>query len=567
MGTDVPPASRTPLRHAPPTDSTIKELYATALTCGIPDCGEPLYRENPATGQRLLNSRVAHIHARSEGGPRWDPEMSEDDNRSFGNLIPLCERHAFEIDATPAHYPAALLRAWKKTQIETHSRAVGMSLSDAEAAEVAAASFSVDDLMERLTAVLPFSARSRSRAEALVLAANSSRARGIVRLRSTPADRVETALVWKTQQADPVVEVPAGALRVLVAPMGAGKSEEAERWWSEGLTQAWAPDAQVEIPVWLEAWEVTATLGGTVQEALGGDPARACRIVVDNLDAVSPKRADQLLTDARRLVATWPQVSVLATTRPGAGSVDEAERLDVAAWPVQRGWDLLRTLMGEDHVPGLDAHEVRQLLTSPLQVHALASRLRAGGDARVSTRELLSGLARAILDRERPEASREVWASLPRLAAQTLNQQSPVQASVFARQHLIWELEETGLVVQDDGLLRFALPLFEQHFAAQALQDDEALIETSAGAEFFPRWRYAIAFTVDTATCERAEGFLLRLARVNPAAASWVLDETARADQGANPSPSASTSGPASAAYGAHADGVEPALVVGGLAA
>lgn len=344
--------------------------------------------------------------------------------------------------------------------------------------------------------------------------------------------------------------------------MGAGKSEEAERWWSEGLTQAWA-DPQVAIPVWLEAREVTPTLAGAVQEALGGDPVRTCRIVVDNLDAVSPRRADQLLNDARRLVATWPGVSVLATTRPGAGTVDRAERLDVAAWPVRRGWDLLSTVLGEDYVPGLDAHEMRQLLTSPLQVHALASRLRAGGDARVSTRELLSGLVDTILERERPDASREVWASLSRLAARILDQQGPVRASVFARQHVIWELEETGLVVHDDGLLRFALPLFEQRFAAHALQDGEALIETAAGAELFPRWRYAIAFAVATATRERAEEFLLRMARTNPAAASWVLDETARPERGTGPLPPASTDGPVDGAAGGDGAGIDPALAVG----
>ncbi|WP_143660216.1 MULTISPECIES: hypothetical protein [unclassified Streptomyces] len=562
MGSDVPSAGRVPRRHATPTESTFKELYATALTCGCPDCGEPLYRENPATGQRVLNSQVAHIHARSEGGPRWDPEMSEEDNRSFNNLIPLCGRHAFEIDATPEHYPADRLRTWKRKQIQTHSQAVARTLSDTEAAEVAAASFGTDDLLERLTALLPFSARSRSRAEALALASNSSRARTVVRLRATPADRVEAALEWRTEQADPVVEVPAGALRVLVAPMGAGKSEEAERWWSEGLTQAWT-DPQVEIPVWLEAREVAATLAGTLQEALGADPVRDCRIVLDNLDAVSPKRADQLLTDARRLVATWPQVHILATTRPGAGNVDAAERLDVPAWPVQRGWDLLHTVLNEDYVPGLDTHEMQQLLTSPLQVHALASRLRAGGDTQVSTRELLSGLARAILQREHPEASPEVWASLPRLAASVLDQQSPVSASAFARQHVIWELEATGLVVHDDGLLRFALPLFEQHFAAQALQDEEAQLETAAGAEHFPRWRYAIAFAVETATSGRAEEFLRRLACTNPAAASWVLDETT-SDHDTGPLPPASTNGPAGGSAGACDEDPEPALAIGG---
>lgn len=558
-----PAAGQSPIQHPKPTDSTVKELYATALICGIPDCRELLYRENSVTGERVLNSRVAHIHARSEGGPRWDPAMSEEDNRSFDNLIPLCERHAYEIDATPQHYPADLLRSWKNLQIEAHSRAVVLALSDAEVAELSDASFSAEGLMERLTAVLPFSARSRSRAEALDLASRSSRARSVVRLRSTPADRVEAALAWRTQQADPVVEVPAGELRVLVASMGAGKSAEAERWWSEGLTQAWA-DPQVAVPVWLEAREVATTLAAAVQDALGGDPEQACRIVVDNLDGVSPKEADRLLDDARRLVATWPLASVLATTRPGAGRVDGKERLDVAVWTVHRGRELLEAVLGKGRVPSLGTPEAQQLLTSPLQVHALASHLRAGGNARISTRELLSGLARDILERERPDASREVWASLPRLATQTLNQQGPVRATDFARTHVIWELEETGLVVHDNGHLRFALPLFEQHFAAQALQDEGALIETAAGSELFPRWRYAIAFAVATVAQKQAEGFLLRLACINPAAASWVLDETTQPGLNTRAVYPASPDRPATSAPGQHDVAPEQALAVGG---
>ncbi|UXX97457.1 hypothetical protein N7U49_47550 [Streptomyces sp. AD2-2] len=412
MGTDVPSAGRAPLRHAPPNVSTVKELYATALTCGIPDCEEPLYRESPATGQRLLNSRVAHIHARSEGGPRWDPGMGEEDNRGFGNLILLCERHAFEIDATPDDYPADVLRAWKTAQVAARSRAQDLSLSDAEANQVAAVSFNVDDLVERLSVVLPFTPRLRSRQEGLDLASRSCRARSVVRLRSTPADRVSAVLAWKAEHAGPVVTVPEGALRVLVAPMGAGKSEEAERWWSQGLTQAWA-DADIDIPLWLEAREVTSTLAQAVREALGSDPVRTCRVVLDNLDAVSPRQADRLLADARTLVLTWPQVSVLATTRPGAGSVEGNERLPVLPWPPRQGLDLLRTVLGETRPRFLDRHETQQLLASPLQVHALANRLRAGGDTHVSTRELLTELAALILQREHPQASRDVWGLCP----------------------------------------------------------------------------------------------------------------------------------------------------------
>jgi hypothetical protein len=236
MSAEAEPDESARIHHAMPKASTIKELYGTALHCGLPTCSEPLYRENTATGERILNSRVAHIQARSEGGPRWDPVMSEQENRGSANLILLCERHAWEIDNTPEHYPADLLRAWKQQQLEAHARVQRtLHLSDDEVVEVSDASFSAEDLVERLTSVVPFSARSRSRAQALAHASNSCLARSRVRLRSAPADRRDAVLAWMVQQtANAVVTVPEGTVRVLVAPMGAGKSEEAERWWSAG---------------------------------------------------------------------------------------------------------------------------------------------------------------------------------------------------------------------------------------------------------------------------------------------------------------------------------------------
>jgi hypothetical protein len=133
---------RKPIEHRPPTAATIKQLYGTAFRCAEPSCTKPLYRLNNDTGAWILNSRVAHIHARSEGGPRWDPDMSEESNRSPDNLLPLCEEHAFEIDATPELFTADLLRGWKKAQL-AEALEVGKSwpLSDAEAAEVVTESF------------------------------------------------------------------------------------------------------------------------------------------------------------------------------------------------------------------------------------------------------------------------------------------------------------------------------------------------------------------------------------------------------------------------------------------
>ena len=73
-------------------------------------------------------------------------------------------------------------------------------------------------------------------------------------------------------------------------------------------------------------------------------------------------------------------------------------------------------------------------------------------------------------------------------------------------------LTDTGLVVNDDGALCFALPVFEQHFGAHALKRGIVTLEEAAAPEAFPRWRYAIAFALSTSPPGQAEQYMLPLA-------------------------------------------------------
>ena len=520
-----------PIEHPPPSDTTVKRLYATAFGCCKPGCGQPLFRQNEATGAWLLNSRVAHIHARREGGPRWDPHLSDADNRSYDNLLLLCIPHAAEIDDTPEHYPADLLRSWKQAELDNYERYHrSWTLSDDKVAEVAAASFDPQPLLEQIAATLPFSPRMRSRADALARATAKARAKRAVRLAALlPPDRVDDVVTWMANHRDPAVRVPEGQLRVLVAPMGAGKSEQALRWLEEALHAA-GEDAEVEIPVWLAAREISGSLESVVTAAIGGDPVKACRIVIDDLDSISPKQADYLLNDARELVQIWPRVSVLATSRPGV-PVNDQELLRVDPWPAERGADLLHVLVGERVPWGLWSQETVELLESPLSVLALAARLNAGGDARVSRLQLLADLAETIIwSRHSAQATDETWHDLARLAARVLEGPGPVRAASFGTEPRVRQLAATDLVVNDGGVLTFALPLFEQHFGAQAIASSVVALESAASPATFPRWRYALAFAVATSEAPVQEQLMIRLARVNPAAALWILGEVAPGD-------------------------------------
>jgi hypothetical protein len=126
------------IEHPEPTSATIKELYGTAYCCAHPQCSRPLYKVDSDTGQGTLNSRVAHIRARRENGPRWNPSQTPDKNRSRENLLLLCIEHSYEIDDHNGsnQFTPETLQKWKTQQLNDFD-----ALSNREAEEAAQASF------------------------------------------------------------------------------------------------------------------------------------------------------------------------------------------------------------------------------------------------------------------------------------------------------------------------------------------------------------------------------------------------------------------------------------------
>lgn len=522
--------------HPTPTGATVKRLYASALGCAKPGCVEPLYKSGSEGEKEELNSRVAHIHARRKGGARWLPGMSSEANRSYENLVVLCLFHADAVDWNEADFPAQLLRDWKREHVASVKRAGGVTrapMAEAQLTEVMARSF-IPTLVDSLREVLPFSPRSRTRVQALERARTQSRARSLERLTPVPAPLRASVLAWSEGSSDFRVEVPVGCIRVLVAPMGSGKSEIAESWWLEGLDEA-ERDESVGLPVWLEARQVVERgLDQVLIEEIGGDPVRPYRVVIDDLDRVGATEARHLMKAARRLTLASPHVRVLGTSRPGAVLIEGGdEEIPVPEWSVERGLALLRLLVVDIAPHEWWADETVALVQRPLTILALAARLNAGRNARVTRTALLAELANLIVERERPDADEQIWELMIRLAAVLLRYGVAVRTRNFAPRPLLWRLYETGLVVEHDGALSFALPLFEQYFGAQAISSGVMPLAEASGPGLFGRWRYAIASTVAAEAPADAESTMVQIARIDAAAASWVFDEVAhREDYG-----------------------------------
>ncbi len=101
-----------------PSETTIKRLFAmSGNLCAFPGCALPIVE---AVG--TVTGEICHIHARNEGGPRFDPTQSEDERQSFANLVLLCRRHHKMVDAEPDVYSAETLEEIKRLREEEMGR-------------------------------------------------------------------------------------------------------------------------------------------------------------------------------------------------------------------------------------------------------------------------------------------------------------------------------------------------------------------------------------------------------------------------------------------------------------
>jgi hypothetical protein len=93
--------------------TTIRNLDTLSSNqCAAPGCTKPLIASD---GETII-SKICHIEAASDDGPRFNPRMTDEDRRHFSNLILLCDEHHRIIDnkANENKYPVELLKKWKE---------------------------------------------------------------------------------------------------------------------------------------------------------------------------------------------------------------------------------------------------------------------------------------------------------------------------------------------------------------------------------------------------------------------------------------------------------------------
>lgn len=102
------------------SDLTLKKLFVlSGNECAFPGCTAPVLD----TEHGVLVGQICHIRGKSPGGPRYDPNQTEDERDGYENLLVMCAAHNKIIDdeATRDQFPVEFLLEFK-SQHERRSR-------------------------------------------------------------------------------------------------------------------------------------------------------------------------------------------------------------------------------------------------------------------------------------------------------------------------------------------------------------------------------------------------------------------------------------------------------------
>jgi len=95
-------------KRLPPKEETIKLLLLrSGNECAFPGCNQHLFNDN-----NILIGECCHIESAMPGGERFNPLQSNEDRRSYDNLLFLCHEHHVETDDEHT-FPAEKLKKFK----------------------------------------------------------------------------------------------------------------------------------------------------------------------------------------------------------------------------------------------------------------------------------------------------------------------------------------------------------------------------------------------------------------------------------------------------------------------
>lgn len=293
------------------------------------------------------------------------------------------------------------------------------------------------------------------------------------------------------------------------------------------------PDG-ARLPVYLGAWEVGGRLRDAVvektrslAEGRGNATSRGAYVLLDGAEEEGRAKAKRLVKEARILVDTWPNTTVVVAGRPLPELAEDRERVEMPELTTAESGALIARILGYElsfDIAYRSPASVLESVRRPLFAVLLASdmRERASSEPR-STGQLLLGLVERA--RRRPGAGTDLNQLRAFAAASIDIGGAPVPWEEAGTREEVEELLASGLISRRGDGVAFSLRILEEWFGVEALE--HGVVDAGEIAHDLARlelWRYPLAMAVSSFGYERVSALLRPVVESAPAFGSQILE-------------------------------------------
>lgn len=313
--------------------------------------------------------------------------------------------------------------------------------------------------------------------------------------------------------------LPSGQFVVLTGALGSGKSDMAE-CWVRGAADLAQRNPDAPIPVWIAIDDLESSLEVHLQHEVGVQALQTlgADIVIDGLDQRAD-RAERTISYADSLTRRWPRSRVVLTSR-ATHSVRDGALVRVGPMSKSYGRKLASLVAGKAQVGDLRP-EIEEALERPL--FALLIGQQASSGELTTMTEVIEGVARRVVGRE----NKDLYPHLRQLAIRTTTTARPVNPESFVDFDVASKMRDSPFLTTTSQGLSFSLATFEQWFASRAvLEEAVSLDDILVGLPSFDRWKYVLSMVLAAGEPSRIDPVMARIARWNPGAIGWIINET-----------------------------------------
>lgn len=326
----------------------------------------------------------------------------------------------------------------------------------------------------------------------------------------------------------PKIELLPGKLILLVGEMGSGKSLVAERLFQAAIQEA-QQDQCAPIPIYFESdiESLELAIQATTQKLCHLTTSKIL-VIIDSPDEAGISRANKLLKDARILVQSQKNITIVITGRPILQFAEAEEAKKISLLSESDSLQLVNRLSGKQvyGVPHQLSESVRDAIRRPLFAILLGVYLKKRAKLPSSKEQLLANLIERSLE-PMNENIIKVREELEFLAVYSINNGG---STVPANRIGFWSerqiLLDSRLVVQYENGLKFPLPALTQWFAAQALNSGKISVEELVGdLEKLELWQYPLVIATGILNSDRVTEILTPIVEQHPFIAAEIVRE------------------------------------------